>query len=293
MQCNGSVTVSFSLSSAGQLHCDDPSEALLDFGFRPLEFRIVSIIAAINQGSSPAQPLSAERWFDEASCQRLGIADGAGASYCSSCCGIGLNTLEASICSLFLLRLDSISKLRSIMSSQIFSLLAFAATTLAQSLPPGVSSPVAKKCGPSTANIVCLDRYASVLPYHFFRNVTVDFEDPIAFGSTSVPNDTSFGLVKDADFLVFDQARAFELLGESPTIDFVFELSTAIHEAPVYVPGLNKLFFSQLSPEALPQYVVDLNQDPPTLSEYSSDPPVYAPNGGTFHNGLIYWSKIH
>jgi len=178
------------------------------------------------------------------------------------------------------------------MSSKTTALLAFVATTLAQSLPPGVSSPVAKTCGPSTANIVCLDKYASVLPYHFFRNSTTSPEDPIPFGSTSVPNDTSFGLVKDADFLVFDQARAFELLGESPTVDFIFDLSTAVHEAPVYVPGLNKLFFSQLSPGALPQYVIDLNQDPPTLSEYNSDPPVYAPNGGTFHNGLIYWSKI-
>ena len=35
--------------------------------------------------------------------------------------------------------------------------------------------------------------------------------------------------------------------------------------------------------------MIDLNQDPPTLSEYLSDPPVYAPNGGTFHSGLIYW----
>ena len=35
--------------------------------------------------------------------------------------------------------------------------------------------------------------------------------------------------------------------------------------------------------------MIDLNQDPPALSEYLSDPPVYAPNGGTFHNGLIYW----
>jgi hypothetical protein len=177
------------------------------------------------------------------------------------------------------------------MSSRTASLLAFAATTLAQSLPPGVSSPVAKTCGPSTANIVCIDRYASVLPYHFFRNRTVD--EPLTFGSTSVPNDTSFGLVDEADFLVFDQARALELLGESPTYDFIFEVSEAVHEAPVYVPSLNKLFMSQLAPPAgyLPQLVVDLNQDPPTLSEYLSDPPVYAPNGGTFHNGLIYWGK--
>jgi hypothetical protein len=179
------------------------------------------------------------------------------------------------------------------MSRKFTALLAFAATTLAQSLPSGVSPPVAKKCGPSTANIVCIDRYASVLPYHFFRNVTTDFADPIAFGSTSVPNDTSFGLVQDADFLIFDQARAFELLGESPTYDFVFEVPSAIHEAPVYAPNVNKLFFSQLTPPGyLPQYVVDLNQDPPTLSEYNSDPPVYGPNGGFYHNGLIYWGKI-
>ena len=59
----------------------------------------------------------------------------------------------------------------------------------------------------------------------------------------------------------------------------------------MYVPALNKLFLSQLAPPAgyLPQLVVDLNQDPPTLSEYLSDPPVYAPNGGTFYNGLIHW----
>jgi hypothetical protein len=56
---------------------------------------------------------------------------------------------------------------------------------------------------------------------------------------------------------------------------------------------VNKLFFSQLTPPGyLPQYVVDLNQDPPTLSEYNSDPPVYGPNGGFYHNGLIYWGKI-
>jgi len=181
----------------------------------------------------------------------------------------------------------------STMSSHATVLLALAATSLAQSLPPGVVAPVAQTCGPSSANVVCLEKYASVLPYHFFRNRTVD--TPLTFGSTSVPNDTSFGLVEDADFLVFDQARAFELLGDSPTYEFVFEVSPAVHEAPVYVPSLNKLFMSQLAPPAgyLPQLVVDLNQDPPTLSEYLSDPPVYAPNGGTFHNGLIYWGKNH
>ncbi|KAL8992898.1 MAG: hypothetical protein Q9169_006752 [Polycauliona sp. 2 TL-2023] len=95
----------------------------------------------------------------------------------------------------------------------------------------------------------------------------------------------------EADFLVFDQERASEILGPSPSYEFIFEVSEAVHEAPVYVTSQNKLYLSQLAPPPgyLPQLVVDLNQDPPTLSEYLSDPPVYAPNGGTFYKGLIYW----
>nr|OQO29551.1 hypothetical protein B0A51_04109 [Rachicladosporium sp. CCFEE 5018] len=161
--------------------------------------------------------------------------------------------------------------------SLILTVAGLGGLAVAQSEPPGVSSPVAKTCGPTTANIVCIDRYASVLPYHFFRKSSVN---ETSFGQTSVPNDTSFGLVGEADFLVFDEKRALRALGSAPTYDFIFN-----------VPALNKLFISQLAPPPgyLPQLVVDLNQDPPTLSEYLSDPPVYAPNGGTFYNCLIYW----
>lgn len=54
----------------------------------------------------------------------------------------------------------------------------------------------------------------------------------------------------------------------------------------MYIPALNKLYFSQLGRGYLPQLVVDLDADPPTLSEYLPDPPVYAPNGGTaYANG--------
>ncbi|KAK3710086.1 hypothetical protein LTR37_010517 [Vermiconidia calcicola] len=161
----------------------------------------------------------------------------------------------------------------------------------AQDFPIGVTSPLATSCGPDNANVVCLDRYASVLPYHFFRRFSGGSTD-ISFAQTNVPHDTSFDLVGNADFLVFDQERGLELLGSNPTYDKVFNVSEAVHEAPVYVPSLNKLFLSILAPPAgvlQPQLVVDLNQDPPTLSEYFSDPPVYAPNGGTFYNGLIYW----
>ena len=129
------------------------------------------------------------------------------------------------------------------------------------------------------------------MPYHFFRKPSEGTTD-ISFAHTSVPNDTSFGLVGKADFLVFDKQRGLETLGSSPTYDKVFTVSDAVHEAPVYVPSLNKLFLSNLAPPAgvlKPQLVIDLNNDPPTLSKFVSDPPVYAPNGGTFHNGLIYW----
>ncbi|TKA69906.1 hypothetical protein B0A49_06121 [Cryomyces minteri] len=162
---------------------------------------------------------------------------------------------------------------------------------LAQS---GVVKPLVQDCSPNIPGVVCINKYASVMPYHFFRNnpnVTTD----ITLGQTSVPNDTSWARVESADFLVFDQQKAMQILGPKPTNEFVFKISKAVHEAPVYVPAQNKLYmsehWSQLAPPTgyLPQLVVDLNANPPTLSEYLSDPPVYAPNGGTFHKGLIYW----
>ena len=156
----------------------------------------------------------------------------------------------------------------------------------------GIVSPLVEQCGPS--NVVCVNKYASVMPYHFFRPFSVNSSD-VTFSATSVPNDTSFGLLNSSNFVVYDRARGLEILGSAPEYDLVFNVSSAVHEAPVYVPSLNKLFLSQLAPPPgyLPQLVVDLNQDPPTLSEFLSDPPVYAPNGGTFHNGLIYWGELH
>ncbi|KAH9817387.1 SMP-30/Gluconolaconase/LRE-like region [Teratosphaeria destructans] len=157
--------------------------------------------------------------------------------------------------------------------------------------PPGVNTPVVTQyTNITSANVVVIDRYAAVLPYHYYRAPSAPGAD-IGFGETSVGNDSSFDLVATADFLVFDASRGLEALGPNPTYEVIFNVSKAVHEAPVYVPSLNKLFLSQLAPPSgyLPQLVVDLNQDPPTLSEYLSDPPVYAPNGGTFHDGLIYW----
>lgn len=109
----------------------------------------------------------------------------------------------------------------------------------------GVVKPLAQQCSTSHANVVCIDKYASVMPYHFFRNISNGTSEP-SFGSTSVPNDISFALVDKADFLVFDQQQGLEVLGSNPSYDFVFEVSEAVHEAPVYVPFQNKLYLSQV-----------------------------------------------
>lgn len=60
------------------------------------------------------------------------------------------------------------------------------------------------------------------MPYHFFRMPSSNgsFED--TYASTKVPNDTTFGLVAQAKFLVFDEKRGLELLGPNPSNDFMF-----------------------------------------------------------------------
>ncbi|KAL1856060.1 hypothetical protein Plec18170_003928 [Paecilomyces lecythidis] len=152
----------------------------------------------------------------------------------------------------------------------------------------GVTDPITEKCGPS---VVCVNKYANVLPYHFFRNLSTS-SVASTFGDTTVANGTQLKDAQNADFLVFDKERGLEVLGSNPKYEYVFAVSKAVHEAPVYVASQNKLYLSQLAPPPgyLPQLIIDLNQDPPTLSEFLSDPPVYAPNGGTFYDGKIIWA---
>lgn len=122
-------------------------------------------------------------------------------------------------------------------------LLFFATTTVVAQT--GVFSPLAQICNSSLPKVLCIEKYASVMPYHFFRPVSNGTSTP-TFGSTSVPNDTSFGLVNSSDFLVFDRERGLELLGPSSSYEFVFDVSKAVHEAPVYVAAQNKLYLSRV-----------------------------------------------
>ena len=86
--------------------------------------------------------------------------------------------------------------------------------------------------------------------------------------------------------MIFQRDLGLNLLGANPTYDFVFKVTDAVHEAPVYVPSQGKLYLSRLAPPPgyLPQLVIDLNANPPSLSEYLPTPPIYAPNGGTSYD---------
>ena len=67
----------------------------------------------------------------------------------------------------------------------------------------GFVGPLARIYSPSIPNVVFLNKYACVMLYHFIRNISNGSTTP-TYGFTSVPNDTSFALVEEADFLIFD-----------------------------------------------------------------------------------------
>ncbi len=149
------------------------------------------------------------------------------------------------------------------------------------------STSVVSRCGPSTANIVCINRYASVLPPDFSRGADAS----VGYSGTVVPEDASWQLLANASFMIFDQARGLELLGPAPKLEKMFDVLDVIHEGPVYVPSQNRLYINQYGPPGnSSQLLVDLNVNPPTLSTYQTIPPTYQPIGGILRDGMIYWT---
>ncbi|KAF2107801.1 putative gluconolactonase precursor [Lophiotrema nucula] len=133
-----------------------------------------------------------------------------------------------------------------------------------------------------------MHRYASVLA-EFEREVPLGLDQP-TFSDTKVWGDSSFASVKNATFLVWDEQLAADVLGEAPRYEFIFELPEPGHEGPVYIEESNQIFFSRIARGYLPQLVIDLNGDEPVLTEYMAKPPVYAPSGARYRDGLIYYA---
>ncbi|KAJ4290257.1 hypothetical protein N0V90_010472 [Kalmusia sp. IMI 367209] len=137
-------------------------------------------------------------------------------------------------------------------------------------------------------SIACVNRYASALPVPFSR------VDPAAdnFPFTQVPSDSSFERLRNATFIVFDQPRGLEIIGSAPKLERVFDTQNdSIHEAPVYVSGLNVIIFSLPHQGVYEQQIINLNNTPPTLENYTTTPPVYAVNGGKLYKDRIYWAS--
>lgn len=177
--------------------------------------------------------------------------------------------------------------------TKVQNVLLLAAAAQAQS---GFDPPLVEQC-PGLANdsaVACVNNYAAVLPYPFVRATASNGFDPEndTFVETSVPSDGSFARLSDTTFTVFDQERGLDILGPAPRLEKIFETrNDSIHEAPVYVPGLNAIIFSQPHQGVYQQQMINLNGTSPTLSNYTTTPPVYAVNGGRYHKGKIYWAS--
>lgn len=171
-------------------------------------------------------------------------------------------------------------------------LLILATATQAQS---GFKGPVVEQCPYANNNsaIACVDNYAAVLPLPFERSTASNGIDPDndTFVDTSVPSDSSFARLKGTTFVVFDQERGLDILGPDPKLERIFDTrNDSIHEAPIYVPGLNAIIFSQPHQGVYQQKIINLNETEPTISNYTTSPPVYAVNGGKFYEGKVYWA---
>lgn len=173
----------------------------------------------------------------------------------------------------------------------IMYLLAIVALSLLSATAHG-KRPVAGPCdGYSFPDVTCISRYGTVLTPGFYREVHDQVGNADTYSSTVVVDDPSFKSVSNATFLVWDPKQAAGILGKSPTLDYMFSIPHAPHEAPVYVPRTHELWFSQLEQGFLPQLVVDLKSEPPSLSQKTTHPPLYAPSGARYRNGSIIYSS--
>ncbi|KAJ5106938.1 lactonohydrolase [Penicillium angulare] len=152
--------------------------------------------------------------------------------------------------------------------------------------------PLVEPCGPSTSKIFCVNGYSAVLPGNFYRGPPPDSINPLdqpSYAQTKVPNDSSWSLLRDADFIVYDRGRALPILGDSPTSELKFNITPLFHDATVYDPFTNEIYFSQLSGGEISQKVIDLNENEPVVRRKQANPPLYSPTGGIYRNGLFYY----
>ncbi len=119
----------------------------------------------------------------------------------------------------------------------LFTIATLLPLAAAQSFPPGTIHPLVQPCSNSSAStsnskIVCVNHYASVLPYHFYREASFNGSYEDSLPSTVVGNDSSWGLLKDADFMVFDGERGGDILGDGAEYEFMFAVNDGLSSSP-------------------------------------------------------------
>jgi sugar lactone lactonase YvrE len=93
--------------------------------------------------------------------------------------------------------------------------------------------------------------------------------------------------IDDAQFIALDE-KFFDVIGPKPHLERMFNLSTSLREAPVYIPTLNKLFISDMGLQKI--MLIDLNEDEPTLEYTTLKPHLRSINGAAYsaYDDLIY-----
>ena len=65
--------------------------------------------------------------------------------------------------------------------------------------------------------------------------------------------------IREAEFIAFNP-DFFRIMGTKATCEKIFDVPTAVHEAPVWLPDTNTIIFSPQNQSY--QLVIDLNSDP-------------------------------
>jgi gluconolactonase len=144
------------------------------------------------------------------------------------------------------------------------------AQQLLQPLPAGY---------PATPEVVYINNNLAVIPPPF--NYT-GFLLNGPFTTLNV-SDAAFSAelkqASNATFIAFDP-RFFDVIGTTPKVELMYNLTGILYEAPAFLPDQNVLFFSE--PGSYNQFYVNLTTNPPALTNISFNPPVYAVNGARY-----------
>jgi gluconolactonase len=137
------------------------------------------------------------------------------------------------------------------------------------------------------SDIVYISNNLAVIPVPFNYTGGLYLQPFTTFNVSNASFAHELAIAANASFLAFDP-RFFDILGPNPQIELFFNLSTNVHEAPSYIPEQNAVFFSEL--ETANQFLIELNNTPPTIKNITFTPPIFSINGGTYsqRDGKLY-----